>query len=110
MLLRILIHLVLVMAEKFDLTKLDNHLPPLLGQYKLVRLKHQFLVSLLKLSIIGMFFAFNQLNNCQLGRSYISVPVVVDNSGWYCVYKKCPSWKTGKAKRPRAYTSKYICE
>ena len=50
---RILIHLVLVMAEKFDLTKLDNHLPPLLGQYKLVRLKHQFLVSLLKLFIIN---------------------------------------------------------
>ena len=54
--------------------------------------------------------ALNQINNCQLGRSYISVPIVVDNSGWYCVYKKCPSWKTGKAKRPRAYTSKYICE
>ena len=59
MLLRILIHLVLVMAEKFNLMKLDNHLPPLLGQYKLVRLKHQFLVSLLKLSIIDKLLLIN---------------------------------------------------
>ncbi|OEU10812.1 hypothetical protein FRACYDRAFT_246682 [Fragilariopsis cylindrus CCMP1102] len=55
--------------------------------------------------------AFNQPKNYQPGRHHISVPpVVVDDSGIDCKYKKCPGWKTGKAKRPRAYTSRYICE
>ena len=49
--LRILLHLVLVTAEKFDLIQWDNQLPPLLLQYKLEPLKHQCLVSLPEHSI-----------------------------------------------------------
>ena len=54
--------------------------------------------------------AFNRLKNFQPGRNHLSVPVVVSNSGRDCLYVNCPGWKTGKAQRPRAYTSKYICE
>jgi hypothetical protein len=54
--------------------------------------------------------AFNRLKNFQPWRNHISIPVIVDNSGMECKYKHCPGWRTGKAKRARAYTSKYICE
>ena len=54
--------------------------------------------------------AYNRTRKYQPGRNHLSVPVVVANSGRDCVYENCPGWETGKAKRPRAYTSKYMCE
>ena len=57
---------------------------------------------------------FKRLKNFQPGRNHLSIPVVVDadkkKKNSYCKYKKCPGLKSGKAKRPRSYPSRYMCE